>query len=88
MGPPEGARGPGCFFRLSRPSSSSQSLHTFSQRVNLLPDELDSVFVLHPTFDQGERDQNRGSAGTHDIQGPRQNIQRGDKNKARVTVLP
>lgn len=37
--------------------------HAAGVCVNLLSDELDSVFVLHPTFNQGECDQNRSSAG-------------------------
>lgn len=64
------------------------SPHTFSQRENLLSDELDRVFVLHPTFDQGERDQNRGSAGTHDIQTPARKFREARKTQSTPGVLP
>lgn len=36
---------------------------TGGSQTNLLSNELDSIFILHPTLYQGERHQNRSSAG-------------------------
>lgn len=38
-----------------------EQLLTVERSSTLLSNELDSIFVFHPTFDQGERDQNRSS---------------------------
>jgi len=38
-----------------------EQLLTVERSSTLLSNELDSIFIFHPTFNQGERDQNRSS---------------------------
>lgn len=64
--PPEGADKQHLQRRLGLPGRVCALSRLKRIRVDLLSDELDSVFVLHPALDQGQRHHHRSPVETQD----------------------